>query len=52
MSTSKALDIQAMPFFARFLAEQEPPQTPQTPQVPTPPPIWTFKYPSDWEDGY
>ncbi|QSJ20221.1 microviridin/marinostatin family tricyclic proteinase inhibitor [Nostoc sp. UHCC 0702] len=48
MSTSKALGIQAMPFFARFLAVEQPPQ-PQEPE-PTPIPIWTFKWPSDWED--
>ncbi|MEH2050456.1 microviridin/marinostatin family tricyclic proteinase inhibitor [Nostoc sp.] len=48
MSTNvvNALDIQALPFFARFLVEEKPPQPPNE----TPPPIYTLKYPSDWED--
>ncbi|MCF2148702.1 microviridin/marinostatin family tricyclic proteinase inhibitor [Desmonostoc muscorum LEGE 12446] len=46
---SKNLDIQAKPFFARFLVEQQPPQPP-TDTPPSPPPIWTFKWPSDWEE--
>ncbi|QSJ20224.1 microviridin/marinostatin family tricyclic proteinase inhibitor [Nostoc sp. UHCC 0702] len=43
-NTVKASDIQAVPFFARFLSEQsaQPDNTPY-PQ--------TLKYPSDWEDG-
>jgi hypothetical protein len=50
MSTNvlKALDIQALPFFARFLAAEQPPQPPT--DTPPPPPIWTLKWPSDWED--
>ncbi|MEH1922371.1 microviridin/marinostatin family tricyclic proteinase inhibitor [Nostoc sp.] len=49
MSTNviKALDIQTLPFFARFLVEEKPPQQPPNE---TPPPIYTLKYPSDWED--
>ncbi|MFK0732538.1 MAG: microviridin/marinostatin family tricyclic proteinase inhibitor [Gloeotrichia echinulata GP01] len=42
----KALDTQVLPFFARFLVEETPPSQPEN----TPPPIYTFKYPSDWED--
>ncbi len=41
--------MQAVPFFARFLVEEEPPQTPEP--EPVPPPIWTLKWPSDWEDS-
>ncbi|BAZ54038.1 hypothetical protein NIES4103_67230 [Nostoc sp. NIES-4103] len=48
MSTSIALDSQAMPFFARFLVEEEPPKPAE--QEPTPIPIWTLKWPSDWEE--
>jgi hypothetical protein len=44
----KALDIQALPFFARFLVEEEPPEGPnEAPPFPFP---FTLKYPSDWED--
>uniref|UniRef100_A0A2P1CZ81 Microviridin/marinostatin family tricyclic proteinase inhibitor n=1 Tax=Nostoc sp. FSN-E TaxID=2027337 RepID=A0A2P1CZ81_9NOSO len=50
MSTKipKLRNNDAMPFFTRFLVEEEPPETPEP--EPTPPPIWTFKWPSDWED--
>ncbi|MBH8562621.1 microviridin/marinostatin family tricyclic proteinase inhibitor [Nostoc sp. CENA67] len=43
-NTVKASDIQAVPFFARFLEEQsaQPDNQPAIPQ--------TLKYPSDWED--
>lgn len=48
MSTSQALDIQSLPFFARFLVEE----TPETPVPDIPPlPIWTLKWPSDWEES-
>lgn len=41
----------AVPFFARFLlADQEETPTPDD-STPTPPPVWTFKWPSDWEDS-
>ncbi|MFB2839284.1 microviridin/marinostatin family tricyclic proteinase inhibitor [Floridanema evergladense] len=50
----KNTDINAVPFFARFLEEQpsEPSDTPSTPtQPPFPFPLpYTFKFPSDWED--
>ncbi|MFM6451244.1 MAG: microviridin/marinostatin family tricyclic proteinase inhibitor [Planktothrix sp.] len=45
------------PFFARFLevqaAEEPTPDSAPTPDSepqPLPPPIYTFKFPSDWED--
>jgi hypothetical protein len=57
MSTEIVTDSKAVPFFARFLDdsmsihqadENEPPTEPSpTPPVP---PIYTFKFPSDWED--
>jgi hypothetical protein len=51
MSTNvvKAFDVQTVPFFARFLVEEQPPQTPAP--EPTPIPIWTLKWPSDWEES-
>ncbi len=56
-NTVKESDIQEVPFFARFLQEQsasEDPDTPDTPDTPapdaTPPPPWTIKFPSDFED--
>jgi hypothetical protein len=53
MTTATLTNIEALPFFARFLAaEEEPPETP-TPEPderPLPPPIYTLKWPSDWED--
>jgi Serine endopeptidase inhibitors len=45
-TTVKKSDIQPLPFFARFLVEEKPPQPPNE----TPPPIYTLKYPSDWEE--
>jgi hypothetical protein len=54
MTTATLTNIEAVPFFARFLAaEEEPPENPPTPQPeeqPLPPPIFTFKWPSDCED--
>ncbi|MBD2278667.1 MAG: microviridin/marinostatin family tricyclic proteinase inhibitor [Dolichospermum sp. DEX189] len=51
-ATLTLTNIEALPFFARFLAAEEPPETPtpQPEEQPLPPPIFTFKYPSDWED--
>lgn len=52
--TVKLTKDEELPFFARFLVEQAskeedtPPSTPD--DFPTPPPIYTFKFPSDWED--
>ncbi|MEH2264741.1 microviridin/marinostatin family tricyclic proteinase inhibitor [Nostoc sp.] len=43
---SSNLNTQTVPFFARFLVEEKPPEKPND----NPPPIYTFKYPSDWED--
>ncbi|BAY25363.1 hypothetical protein NIES2100_51690 [Calothrix sp. NIES-2100] len=45
-NTVEVLDIQVLPFFARFLQEQSASENPDT----TPPPPFTFKYPSDLED--
>ncbi|MEH2050455.1 microviridin/marinostatin family tricyclic proteinase inhibitor [Nostoc sp.] len=42
-NTVKASDIQAVPFFARFLEEQ-------VAEQPNTAPINTLKYPSDFED--
>jgi hypothetical protein len=40
-----------MPFFARFLTtDQEEAPTPDSPE-PQPAPVWTLKWPSDWEDS-
>jgi hypothetical protein len=52
MTTATLTNIEALPFFARFLAAEEPPETPtpQPEEQPLPPPIYTFKWPSDWED--
>lgn len=60
MSTEIVTDSKAVPFFARFLDdsmsihqadENEPPAEPSpTPPAPIPPFLFTFKYPSDWED--
>ncbi|MBE9227621.1 microviridin/marinostatin family tricyclic proteinase inhibitor [Phormidium sp. LEGE 05292] len=60
MSTEIVTDSKAVPFFARFLDdsmsihqadEKEQPAEPSpTPPFPSIPPIFTFKYPSDWED--
>lgn len=49
MSTNavKTLEIQVVPFFARFLQEQSASEKPDTNP---PPPPFTFKYPSDFED--
>ncbi|MEH2063798.1 MAG: microviridin/marinostatin family tricyclic proteinase inhibitor [Nostoc sp.] len=41
-NTVKASNLQAVPFFARFLEEQ--------PEDSDPPNIYTFKFPSDFED--
>ena len=46
-NTLKGLDIQVLPFFARFLQEQSASEKPDT--TPPPPPF-TFKFPSDLED--
>jgi hypothetical protein len=52
MTTATLTNTEVLPFFARFLAAEEPPETPtpQPEEQPLPPPIFTFKYPSDWED--
>jgi hypothetical protein len=52
MTTATLANIEAVPFFARFLAAEEPPETPapQPEEQPLPPPIFTLKWPSDWED--
>jgi hypothetical protein len=42
-NTVKVSDIQAVPFFARFLEEQLAQQSDTAP-------FSTFKYPSDWEE--
>ncbi len=47
-NTVKELDIQVLPFFARFLQEQSASENPDT--TPPPPPF-TFKFPSDLEDS-
>ncbi|MGA9377725.1 MAG: microviridin/marinostatin family tricyclic proteinase inhibitor [Phormidium sp.] len=58
MSREIVTDMKAVPFFARFLEdamsshqadENEPPQEEEP--FPSPiPSIYTFKFPSDWED--
>ncbi|TAE61546.1 MAG: esterase [Nostocales cyanobacterium] len=48
--SKKILDNQAVPFFARFLVEEDPQEQPAEPQPLPFPPIWTWKWPSDWED--
>ncbi|MFB2892404.1 microviridin/marinostatin family tricyclic proteinase inhibitor [Aerosakkonemataceae cyanobacterium BLCC-F50] len=61
MSNEIGTNSKAVPFFARFLDDsissssadetetpQEPTPTPPTP--PLPPFLFTFKFPSDWED--
>ena len=45
-NTVKTVDVRAVPFFARFLEKQATEETEGSP----PPPPFTFKYPSDWED--
>jgi hypothetical protein len=56
MSTNTliASSTKEVPFFARFLEEQssseQPTDPPATPPVNNPPQIYTFKFPSDWED--
>jgi hypothetical protein len=54
MSKNTTQEIKAVPFFARFLEEQaEPPATqPEEtpPETEEPGPIWTIKWPSDWEE--
>lgn len=59
MSTNlvETMEIGALPFFARFLEEQahqsaepEPEKDDKDKDTPSFPPIYTFKYPSDWED--
>ncbi len=41
----------AIPFFARFLsADQQEAPTPESPDS-QPAPVWTMKWPSDWEDS-
>lgn len=57
MSTNTVIPsiTKQLPFFARFLDEQssseKPTDPPTTPPVNNPPPIYTFKFPSDWEDS-
>ncbi|CCH94922.1 MULTISPECIES: microviridin/marinostatin family tricyclic proteinase inhibitor [Microcystis] len=42
----------AIPFFARFLsADQDEAPTPDSPPDSEPAPVWTWKWPSDWEDS-
>ena len=44
-------ETKAMPFFARFLSvDQEEAPTPESPDS-QPAPVWTMKFPSDWEDS-
>jgi hypothetical protein len=52
IQTAKSAKMETVPFFARFLATEEPPETPtpQPDEQPLPPPIYTLKWPSDWED--
>lgn len=45
----KEAQSKVVPFFARFLEEQ-PAETSESPEVNIPP-IFTFKWPSDWEDS-
>ncbi|MCZ8048655.1 MAG: microviridin/marinostatin family tricyclic proteinase inhibitor [Microcystis aeruginosa K13-05] len=42
----------AIPFFARFLSvDQDEDPTPDSPPDSEPAPVWTWKWPSDWEDS-
>ncbi|MBD2299202.1 microviridin/marinostatin family tricyclic proteinase inhibitor [Nostoc sp. FACHB-190] len=55
MSASKneAATLKAVPFFAYFLEVQsaeDPSEPPYDDEPLPPPPLWTFKFPSDWED--
>ncbi|MDZ8183980.1 MAG: microviridin/marinostatin family tricyclic proteinase inhibitor [Nostoc sp. ChiSLP02] len=56
-NTLEKVDVAVVPFFARFLQEQgvdaaepTPPSTPPSNPPSNPPFIYTFKFPSDWED--
>ncbi len=53
-NTTKTANLEAEPFFARFLTEQavdgEGEGEAEGGDRPLPPPIYTLKYPSDWED--
>ncbi|MBD2454619.1 microviridin/marinostatin family tricyclic proteinase inhibitor [Nostoc sp. FACHB-87] len=50
-SINEAATLKAVPFFAYFLEAQydeEPPKPSE--EEPQPIPIWTLKWPSDWEE--
>lgn len=53
-TTVKPANTESVPFFARFLIEQaaegEGEGEGKGQEQPVPPPIYTLKYPSDWED--
>jgi len=51
MAYPNTQQTKAIPFFARFLSvDQEEAPTPESPDF-EPAPIWTLKWPSDWEDS-
>ncbi|MBD2435525.1 microviridin/marinostatin family tricyclic proteinase inhibitor [Nostoc sp. FACHB-110] len=58
INTLTASNTEALPFFAHFLEYQsaaepseDPPSNPSDDDsFPLPPPIYTLKFPSDWED--
>jgi hypothetical protein len=55
MAYINSLETEGMPFFARFLEEAAEEPTPNPDETTesdesNPPPIWTLKWPSDWED--
>ena len=51
MAYPNTQQTKAIPFFARFLSvDQEEAATPESPDS-QPAPVWTWKWPSDWEDS-
>jgi len=51
MAYPNTQQTKAIPFFARFLSvDQEETPTPESPDS-QPAPVWTWKWPSDWEDS-
>ncbi|UXE58909.1 MAG: microviridin/marinostatin family tricyclic proteinase inhibitor [Woronichinia naegeliana WA131] len=51
MAYPNTQQTKAIPFFARFLSvDQEEAPTPESPDS-QPAPVWTWKWPSDWEDS-